>query len=85
MTGIVFTSAVVVLAMWLKRLLIVVPAVSHPLISGAWGAFQPTWVPLVITVAAACSIPLALMMFFKLFPILSIYEMEEIAAEAGHA
>ena len=82
--GIVFTSAVVVAAMWLKRLLIVVPAVSHPLISGTWGAFQPTWVPLVITVAAACSIPLALMVFFKLFPILSIYEMEEIAAEAAH-
>ena len=84
-SGIVFASAVVVAAMWVKRLLIVVPAVSHPLISGTWGAFQPTWVPLVITVAAACSIPLALMVFFKLFPILSIYEMEEIAAEAGHA
>jgi Ni/Fe-hydrogenase subunit HybB-like protein len=82
--GIVFTSAVVVVAMWLKRLLIVVPAVSHPLISGTWGVFQLTWIPIVITVAAACSIPLALMVFFKLFPILSIYEMEEIAAEAGH-
>ena len=82
--GIVFAAAVVVAAMWVKRLLIVVPAVSHPLISGTWGAFQPTWVPLVITVAAACSIPLALMVFFKLVPILSIYEMEEIAAEAGY-
>jgi len=79
--GIVTAAVLVVLAMWLKRLVIIVPTVAHPLIAGAWGSFTPTWVSGAITLGAAASIPLFLMLFFKLFPILAIYEMEEIAEE----
>jgi molybdopterin-containing oxidoreductase family membrane subunit len=79
--SIIAAAGLVVVAMWLKRLVIVVPAVSHPLIAGAWGAFTPTWISVSITVAAAAAIPLLLMLFFKAFPILSIDEMEEVAAE----
>jgi molybdopterin-containing oxidoreductase family membrane subunit len=82
-SGIVLASAMVVAAMWLKRLLIVVPAVAHPLIAGAWGSFQPTWVALGVTIGAAAAIPLLLMLFFKFFPILSIAEMEETAMEGA--
>ena len=81
--GIVAASTMVVGAMWLKRLLIVVPAVAHPLIAGAWGSFQPTWVALGVTIGAAAAIPLLLMVFFKFFPILSIAEMEEAAMEGA--
>jgi Ni/Fe-hydrogenase subunit HybB-like protein len=81
--GIVFASALVVAAMWLKRLLIIVPAVAHPLIAGAWGSFQPTWVAMGVTIGAAAAIPLLLMLFFKFFPILSISEMEEVAMEGA--
>ena len=83
-TGIVVASALVVAGMWLKRLLIVVPVVAHPRIAGAWGTFSPTWVAIGITVAAAAAIPLLLMAFFRFFPILSIDEMEEVAAEESH-
>jgi Ni/Fe-hydrogenase subunit HybB-like protein len=38
-------------------------------------------VEIAITVGAAAAIPLMLMFFFRLFPILSIYEMEEAEAE----
>jgi Ni/Fe-hydrogenase subunit HybB-like protein len=79
--GIVAAAALVVGAMWLKRLLIVVPAVAHPLIAGAWGSFAPTWVAMGITLGAAAAIPLLLMLFFKLVPVLSIFEMEEAAAD----
>lgn len=78
--GIVVAAALVVAGMWLKRLLIIVPAVAHPLIAGTWGSFQPTWVALGITVGAAAAIPLLLMLFFKFVPILGIDEMEELAA-----
>lgn len=81
--GIVAASALVVGAMWLKRLLIIVPAVAHPLIAGTWGSFQPTWVAMGVTVGAAAAIPLLLMLFFKFFPILSISEMEEAAMEGA--
>jgi Ni/Fe-hydrogenase subunit HybB-like protein len=81
--GIVSAAALVVTAMWLKRLIIVVPTVAHPLIAGSWGSFKPTLVSGAITLGAAASIPLFLMLFFKLFPILAIYEMEEIAEESS--
>lgn len=80
-SGIVTAAVLVVTAMWLKRLIIVVPTVAHPLIAGSWGSFQPTWTSGAITLGAAASIPLFLMLFFKLFPVLAIYEMEEIADE----
>src|SRR5579884_351435 len=83
--GILTASILVVAGMWLKRLLIVVPTVAHPLIAGAWGSFQPTWVSAAITLAAAAAVPLGLMLFFKLFPVLAIYEMEEIAEEVQAA
>lgn len=81
--GIVVASALVVAAMWLKRLLIVVPVAAEPLIAGAWGTFRITWIPIAITVAAAAAIPLLLMLFFKVCPILSIDEIEEVAAEGA--
>lgn len=80
--GIVVASALVVAGMWLKRFIIVAPAVTHPLIGeGDWGVYNFTWVPIAVTLAAAAAIPLLLMMFFKVFPILSIDEMEEAVSE----
>jgi Ni/Fe-hydrogenase subunit HybB-like protein len=79
--GIVVAAAFVVVGMWLKRMLIVVPTVAHPLITGPWGTLQITWVAVGLTIGAAAAIPLLLMLFFKLFPLLSIYEMEELAGE----
>ncbi|TAK24552.1 MAG: hypothetical protein EPO26_04850 [Chloroflexota bacterium] len=77
--GIVVAAVLVVLGMWLKRMLIIVPTVAHPLIAGAWGTFEATWIAIAITVGAAAAIPLLLMLFFKFVPILSIDEMEELA------
>jgi molybdopterin-containing oxidoreductase family membrane subunit len=79
--GIVTAAALVVAGMWLKRMLIVVPAVTHPLIEGPWGTLQVTWVAAGLTIGAAAAIPLLLMLFVKLFPLLSIYELEELAGE----
>jgi hypothetical protein len=35
-------------------------------------------VEIAITLAATAAVPLLLMFFFRLFPVISIYEMEEI-------
>ncbi|MCC7104974.1 MAG: polysulfide reductase NrfD [Chloroflexi bacterium] len=78
--GITLASVLVVTTMWMKRLLIIVPSVAQPLIAGNWGLFQITWVAIAVTAGAAAAIPLLLMLFFKVFPILSIDEMEEVAA-----
>jgi molybdopterin-containing oxidoreductase family membrane subunit len=82
--GITSAALLVVIAMWLKRLLIVLPAATNPQIQGSWGDFKMTWVAAAVTLAGAAAIPLFLMLFFKLVPILSVDEIEEIAAETEH-
>lgn len=78
--GIVTAAALVVGGMWLKRFLIVVPPLVPPLVAdGPWATYQPSWVETGITVGAAAAIPMLLMVFFRVFPILSIHEMEEMA------
>jgi molybdopterin-containing oxidoreductase family membrane subunit len=77
--GIVVASSLVVVAMWLKRFLIVVPSMAAPMMPVGWGAYWPSRVEIAITLAAVAAVPLMLMLFFRIFPILSIYEMEEIA------
>jgi len=79
--GITIASALVVAAMWAKRFLIIVP----PLRQGLFGAISPgyygNWVEWVISLGAAAAIPLFLMIIFRLFPVMPIYEMQEIAEE----
>jgi molybdopterin-containing oxidoreductase family membrane subunit len=77
-SGIVTASVLVVGAMWLKRFLIVVPSMAAPIMPIGSGAYWPSRVEIAITLAAAAAVPLMLMMFFRIFPILSIYEMEEV-------
>ncbi|HEU4759681.1 MAG TPA: NrfD/PsrC family molybdoenzyme membrane anchor subunit, partial [Dehalococcoidia bacterium] len=85
-TGITLAAAAVVLGMWLKRFLIVVPGLAEPLMPSELTVYWPSQVEIAITVGAAAAIPLALMLFFRVFPILSIYEMEEVAeATSAHA
>lgn len=76
--GIVAAAGLVVAAMWLKRFLIVVPAMATPIMPVGWGAYWPSRVEIAVTLAAAAAVPLLLMLFFRLFPIISIYEMEEV-------
>lgn len=77
-TGIVTAASLVVAAMWLKRFLIVVPAMATPIMPVGWAAYWPSRVEIAITLAATAAVPLLLMFFFRLFPVISIYEMEEI-------
>jgi molybdopterin-containing oxidoreductase family membrane subunit len=68
--------------MWIKRLIIVVPSLSLPLLPYDWGFYHPTWVEFAITVASFAGFALIITGFAKLFPIISISEMEEEWQEA---
>ena len=76
--GIVFASMLIVPMMWLKRMLMVTAPASYDTITGAFGEYHFTWVPIVITLAATAAIPLLLMLLFRVVPLLSIDEIEEI-------
>ncbi len=67
----------VVVAMWVKRIVIVLPPVTQPLVAGSWGSYHFTWVSITITLAGVAAIPLLLMLLFRYVPVLSIDEMEE--------
>jgi Ni/Fe-hydrogenase subunit HybB-like protein len=76
--GMVLAAILVVPMMWLKRILMVVGPSSYDVMTGAFGRYHFTWVPIAITLAATAAIPLLLMLLFRVVPLLSIDEIEEI-------
>jgi Ni/Fe-hydrogenase subunit HybB-like protein len=55
---------------------------ATPMMPTEWGAYWPSRVEVAVTLAAAAAVPLLLMLFFRIFPIISIYEMEELEHES---
>lgn len=67
----------VVIALWVKRIVIVLPPATQPLIGGQWGSYHFTAVSILVTLAGVAAIPLGLMLMFRFLPVLSIDEMIE--------
>jgi molybdopterin-containing oxidoreductase family membrane subunit len=65
------------IGMWLKRFVIVVPTLALPLMSSDWGVYVPTWVEIMVTVAGFAGFALIFTLFAKLFPIISVWELQE--------
>ncbi|MEO8518503.1 MAG: NrfD/PsrC family molybdoenzyme membrane anchor subunit [Dermatophilaceae bacterium] len=76
--GMVLAAALVVPMMWLKRFLLVVGPANYDTITRTFGTYHFTWVPIAITIAAAAAVPLLLMLLFRVVPLLSIDEIEEM-------
>ena len=71
----------VVPMMWLKRMLMVIAPATFDVVTGDSGSYHFTWVPIAVTLGAMAAIPLMLMLLFRVVPILSIDEIEEIDEE----
>ncbi len=92
--GVVIAASLAVFALWIKRLVIVIPPATEPLVNsplkssgvlaGNWGTYHFTWVPISITLAATAAIPLLLLVVFRFVPILSMAEIEEIEESSHH-
>lgn len=63
--------------MWIKRLIIVVPSLSEPLLPYEWGVYTPSLVETVITLSSFAGFALIITVFAKFFPIISLEEMAE--------
>ena len=74
----VIAATLVVPMMWVKRILMVVGPATYDTMTGSFGRYHPTWVPVAITLAATAAIPLLLMLLFRVVPLLSIDEIEEM-------
>lgn len=65
------------IGMWIKRLIIVVPSLSEPLLPYEWGVYTPSLVETVITLSSFAGFALIITVFAKFFPIISLEEMAE--------
>jgi molybdopterin-containing oxidoreductase family membrane subunit len=75
--GCVVSSVAILIGMWLERFTIVVPTLINPRLPGAPGLYYPTWVEWSITAGCFTFFILLYMAFTKIFPIISVWEVEE--------
>jgi Ni/Fe-hydrogenase subunit HybB-like protein len=76
-TGCVISSVAIIIGMWLERFTIVVPTLINPRLPYAHGQYYPTWVEWSITAGCFAFFILLYMAFTKIFPIISVWEIEE--------
>lgn len=74
----IVTAAVLVnMGMWLKRFVIVIPSMALPLMPYEWGTYRPTWVEWSITAAAFAAFALVFVILARVFPVISVWEIQE--------
>jgi molybdopterin-containing oxidoreductase family membrane subunit len=77
----IVTCIIVNIGMWLERWTIIVPNLVRPRLSYELGAYTPSWVEVLITVAFFSAILLLFLLFSRFFPILTIWELREAKEE----
>jgi molybdopterin-containing oxidoreductase family membrane subunit len=75
-TGCVIASFAVVIGMWLERFLIIVPSLGHKYLPYSWGTYRPRPVEIMITISTFAAMTLLYVLFSKVVPIISIWEMK---------
>lgn len=89
--GVVFAGLAINVGMWLERWVVIVPSLTRPRLPYGFGAYYPTWVEWSITAASFAGLALLFMLFGRLFPLLSIWEIaggwerKRVATEARGA
>ena len=75
-TGCVIASVGVIVGMWLERYLIIVPSLGHKYLPYSFGSYAPQPVEIVITAATFGAMTLLYVLFAKVVPIISIWELK---------
>ena len=74
LTRTVVAAALIVIAFWVKRFLIVVPSLLRPLLPFPEGSYNPSWIEWSIIVGILALAVLLYIAFLKIFPILDLNE-----------
>ncbi|MBI3183952.1 MAG: polysulfide reductase NrfD [Myxococcales bacterium] len=75
--GTVIASAGVVIGMWIERYTIVVPTMEAPRLPVDAPHYSPSWVELSLMAGCFAMFGLMYMLFTRLFPVVSLWEMRE--------
>jgi molybdopterin-containing oxidoreductase family membrane subunit len=76
-TGINIASIAILIGMWLERYIIIVPTLANPRLPLPRGSYFPTWIEWSIFLGVLSGFLLVYVLFTKLFPIISIWEIKE--------
>ncbi len=76
-SGTLIASISVIIGMWLERYIIVVPTLTNPRLPNELVIYTPTWVEWSILAGCISFFILLYMIFTKVFPIVSIWEVKE--------
>jgi Ni/Fe-hydrogenase subunit HybB-like protein len=81
--GTSIASISVLIGMWLERFLIIIPTLSQPRLPYERGSYMPSWVEWSMMAGLSAGFILAIVLFSKFFPVISIWEMEKEDKEKG--
>jgi molybdopterin-containing oxidoreductase family membrane subunit len=82
---IVAAAILVVIGMWVKRYVIVVPTLEVPLMPFEFGTYTPTWVEISIGFSTLAAFSIMITLAPKFMPVMSFWEMKERVEEKGLA
>src|SRR5262245_9827696 len=74
--GCVVAACSVLVGMWLERFLIIVPSLGHKYLPYSWGIYRPRPVEIIITISTFAAMSLLYILFAKLVPIISVWELK---------
>ncbi|MFC2072697.1 NrfD/PsrC family molybdoenzyme membrane anchor subunit [Chloroflexota bacterium] len=73
----VTAAVLVVIGMWLKRYIIVIPVLEIPMMPFEFGTYAPSWVEISIGLATLAGFVLMITLSSKILPLISVWEMKE--------
>jgi molybdopterin-containing oxidoreductase family membrane subunit len=81
--GTSIASVAVLGGMWLERYLIIIPTLTEPRLPYARGFYVPSWVEWSMMAGLCAGFTLAIILFSKIFPVITLWEMEKEDKEKG--
>ncbi|MBM4346985.1 MAG: polysulfide reductase [Deltaproteobacteria bacterium] len=75
--GTSIASVFILIGMWLERYLIIIPSLSEPRLFYERGSYMPSWVEWSMMAGLCAGFTLAIILFSKFFPVISIWEVEK--------
>lgn len=75
--GTLIASVAIVIGMWIERFLIVAPSLTRPSLGFERAVYSPSLTEVGITAGSVALFALLFLSFFKIFPSISVWEVEE--------